>query len=137
VAALTDLNVVVVLPGLATDGGPAGPLARPDVAAMEGAIEVGHLSELMATTADLQAPGEPWQSALTAARGAVRTGDAGWVGVAAGGQVLVGLVTGKAAAMAMRSAVIDAFAELGVWSRGRAGGLDRAGARSGSGRLQP
>ncbi len=130
IEALDDLRVVVVLPAEGLD------MSHPDRVPAIGdgeraseqatsALASGRL-DLLTTVGRPDGLTETWRSARQAAQDA----GAGWVGVAVGGQALLALTSTPKRAGAIRAAAIEAFAMQGVWSRGRAGPMNRRGAWS-------
>ena len=133
VAANADLHIVVILPGQGAAEAPTGAGAEPNAETIRRALIDGQLGTLRTNPSNSAQLDEPWRAAWRAAEDA----GAAWSGVAAGGRVLVALVLGKGNATVIKTTAIDAFAAHGVWSRGRAGPLDRRGAWSAPAELQP
>jgi len=128
-----DLGVVVVLPGQGAAKASMPPKPGMTWEVFQRALEGGELGALVTHVLDATPSHEPWRKALDAAMQA----GADWAGVAAGGRALLALTRTIEGAMPVRTAAIDAFAEDGIWSRGRAGPINRRGAQSISGARQP
>lgn len=123
VVANPELRVVYIMPG---EGVPAVRHvadSRPLTEESRLAIARLDLTALTESAAPLVLDHAAWRGAISAAR----TAGAEFVHVANGGHTLVALTAVPERAGTIRIATIDAFAQQGVWSRGRAGPLNHKG----------